>query len=64
MQREIDNTVTQSHLTETIAFVNAGIHPDPNMVKLLKTREDTNDYEDDKVKMNASLLARKLNQMS
>ncbi len=46
-------------------MVNAGIQSDPNLIKLLKTREVTNtEEEESKIKMNALNFSRKLNQMS
>ena len=39
LQREIELRVTDSQLTETIALVSSAIHQDPNVIKLLKTRE-------------------------
>jgi hypothetical protein len=38
MQKDIENRVTESLLSETIALINAGIQTDPNIIKLLKTR--------------------------
>jgi len=38
-QKDIELRVTDSQLIETIAYINLGIHSDPNIIKLLKTRE-------------------------
>lgn len=65
LQREIELRVTDSQLTETIALVSSAIHQDPNVIKLLKTREAIEEEgEGDKLRINAGLLGRKLNQMS
>jgi hypothetical protein len=42
LQREVEAKVGEAQLTETIALINAGIHSDPNIIKLLKTREESN----------------------
>lgn len=39
LQKEVDCRVTESHLSEVIALINSGIQTDPNLVKLLKTKE-------------------------
>ena len=65
MQKDIETKVTESLLTETIALINSGIQTDPNIIKLLKTREGIPaDEENDKIKVNAHSLSRKLNQIS
>ena len=65
MQKDIETRVTESLLTETIALINSGIQTDPNIIKLLKTREGIlADEENDKIKVNAQSLSRKLNQIS
>lgn len=63
-QREVELKVGEAQLTETIAMINGGIHVDPNIVKLLKTREEALSEDDNKLKMNAGLFSRKLNQMA
>ena len=62
MQKEIDARVTESTLIETIAHINAGIHTDPTIIKQLKTKQDPELDPDDKIKVNASALSKKLNQ--
>ena len=65
MQKEIDSRVTESLLSETIALINAGIQTDPNIIKLLKTREGfTQNEQNDKIKINAFAFSKKLNQIS
>lgn len=64
VQKDLEVRVTESQLTETIALINAGIHSDPNIIKLLKTREGYQEEPTDKVQANAQLFSRKLNQMS
>ena len=64
MQREIEVRVTESLFMEMIALINSGIHTDPNINKLLKTREGREEEEKDKLKYNALLFSRKLNQLS
>lgn len=46
-------------------MINSGIHSDPNVIKLLKTREEFQDEGDepDKLKFNALAFSKKLNQM-
>jgi hypothetical protein len=41
----VEGKVSEAQLTETIALINAGIHCDPNVIKLLKTRESAIDEE-------------------
>jgi hypothetical protein len=45
MQKEIESRVTESLLTETIALINSGVQTDPNIIKLLKTRENLSTEE-------------------
>lgn len=63
IQREVENRVTESVLVEVIALINTGIHTDPSIIKLLKSKEGL-EQEKDKLKMNAQLFSRKLNQIS
>ena len=65
LQKEMESRVTEMQFSETIALINAGIHSDPNILKLLKTREEMeDDQSQDKVRLNAGLFAKKLNQIS
>lgn len=63
LQKDVEIRVTQAQLSEVIALINGGIQTDPNIMKLLKTKE-VGEEETDKIKMNAGLFSRKLNQIS
>lgn len=64
VQRELEGRVPEAHLAEALALVSAGIHADPNVIKLLKSRQENEDEGEGKVRVSANSLARKLGQLS